>query len=184
MHDPGLFWATVLLTIVTFWYSYATFRMARIMARDFEIRTASRIAFKPIKLTPDGWNSLLIEQEIVNTGLGALNVEWAEVEWWAYEDSALRHRVMTASLVPAMLKAGEAAIFSFVISKGDLEAYVQPSVKSAEEVVTGLIKYVHYGADGKQQTQKCNLPEAGSNEIVVLVSSLRFNRRLGASAAQ
>ncbi len=184
MHDPGLFWATVLLTGVTGWYSYATYRMARIMARDFEVRTASQIAFKPVKVTPDGWNSLLIEQEVVNTGLGALNVEWAELEWWAYDETTVRHRIMTTVPVPTMLKSGEAAIFSFVVYKNDLDPYFQSSISNAEEVVTGLIKYVHYGADGKQRTQKCNLPEAGSNEVATLVSSLRFNKRLGTATGQ
>ena len=169
MKDYGLFYATSLLVAVTVWYSYATYRMARLMGKDMQLRTVPRIGFKAPIIHVSGWRDWVMEQGVVNTGPGFVTLERVVVEWWAFDRSAKREVVYAKEMTPVILRPGQEFLFTFTILERQLGRYREVHAAEAAAVISGIAKYDYSGADGVLHSDGYNLPRAGAQEIEQIV---------------
>ena len=129
------------------------------MRTEALMKTTPRLGAMKPQVASSGWQHFTAEQYLVNTGLSAIFIEWAALEWWAYDMQKRRHSAVPKEPLPILLAPGKRTKFTFAVEQGDLARYEQPAVAESASVVTGVVIYRYSGVEGEPQMREFNLPE-------------------------
>ncbi|MFT3911931.1 MAG: hypothetical protein QM737_21075 [Ferruginibacter sp.] len=144
--DGGLFFLTIGLIAATLWLAWATIKMFGIMRKEFELKTKPKLAFKPIQISCNDWNSLQITQTIINIGHSYATIDDANLNW-EIVSSGQKYNTRCSEKIPIVLAPTETCEFKFLLDVNVLSTFKPSDSTLPTNLISGEIEYKCKGLD-------------------------------------
>ena len=157
MKDYGLVAATLLLFLTTLLSTVVTVLMAKVQSREIKFRTKPQIGFGTTSVTAQGWQSLKVEQEVINIGFSYVTVESAILTWWPYITIENQRSVACTQRLPFHLAPGEHAKLNFEVTQDAFMSIPTGPFSSIDQLISGCTTYKYKGLDESVSESGYNL---------------------------
>jgi hypothetical protein len=156
--DYGLVAATLLLFFTTLLSTIVTIRMAKVQSREIKFRTKAQLGFGKTTVTAHDWQSLKVEQEVINIGFSFVTVESAVLTWWPYITIENQRSVACTQMLPFHLAPGEEAKLNFEVTQDAFSSIPAGPFSSIDQLISACTTYKYKGLDESVSESGQNLP--------------------------